>query len=85
MVLKVILILFIVYFLVFRFFGMLIRPFLSFLFTDQNRKYNSGDFFQNDRSNTPEGELRIEHVPQKKKKRNKNFDGGEYVDYEEVK
>lgn len=84
MILKVLLVLFLVYFLVFRFFGMLLRPFLAVLFTNQSQKYNPNEQFRGEPRQSKEGELRIDHVPNKKKK-NKNFDGGEYIDYEEVK
>lgn len=84
MILKVLLVLFIVYFLVFRFFGLLVRPFLSFLFAQQKNTYQSGNF-GNDRSQrTKDGELKIDHVPNKNDRKGKNFDGGEYVDYEEL-
>lgn len=83
MILKVLLILFLVYFLVFRFFGLLLRPFMSFLFASQNQRYQSNDNYSEKKRK--DGELRIDHVPDSKKKKNQNFDGGEYVDYEEVK
>ncbi len=85
MILKILLILFLVYFLVFRFFGLLIRPFLSFLFTQQGNRYHS-DTFGNDRTQrSRDGELKIDHVPNDKAKKGKNFEGGEYVDFEELK
>ncbi|MEQ8358380.1 MAG: DUF4834 family protein [Cytophagales bacterium] len=85
MILKILLVLFLVYFLVFRFFGLLIRPFLSFLFTQQGNRYNSESFGSGGSQRTREGELKIDHVPNDKAKKGKNFDGGEYVDYEELK
>lgn len=34
----------------------------------------------------PEGEIKIDHIPKEGGKRNSNdFEGGEYIDYEEVK
>lgn len=33
----------------------------------------------------PDSDLNIDYVPQKEKNRKKEFDGGEYVDYEDVK
>jgi hypothetical protein len=58
---------------------------MSFLFTDQQKRYQSNDPFSNRNHEAREGELRIDHVPDKKKRDNKNFEGGEYVDYEELK
>ena len=83
MILKILLVLFLVYFLIFRFFGILLRPFLSVLFSDPRRNYQSGDFNRGG-SYKKAGDLNIDHVPEDKKNK-KDFDGGEYVDFEEVK
>jgi hypothetical protein len=84
MVLKVLLILFLVYFLVFRFFGMLLRPFMSARFQDPRQQQRYRDPFAAQQNQRREGEINIDHVPQKKSRKGKNFDGGEYVDFEEV-
>lgn len=83
MILKVLLVLFLVYFLVFRFFGYLLKPLFSMMSNSQQKERYSDPFSQRQNSSR-EGEIKIERVPGKNKKNNENFDGGEYVDYEEV-
>lgn len=84
MILKVLLILFLVYFLVFRFFGMLLRPFMTARFQDTRQQGRYSSPFSAPHNQRREGEINIDHVPQKKSRKGKNFDGGEYVDFEEV-
>ncbi len=85
MILKVLLVLFLIYFIVSRFFGFLIRPFLSFIISNQQRRYQDHESFRSQDYREREGELKIKHIPNNPKKSTKDFDGGEYVDYEELK
>ena len=74
-----ILILFILFgFLVSQVFKLLFRPFIVV-----NQHRNQQPPFRNQKSKNPNGEVRIDHIPQNQKK--KDFKGGEYVDFEEVK
>lgn len=87
MILKTLLILFLIWFVVFRFFGLLLKPFFSVITNsrnfDQTRRTYTYDSRNTDNSQR-EGELKIDRVPKKGKKQNKDFNGGEYVDYEEL-
>jgi hypothetical protein len=81
MVLKFLLVLFLIYFLVFRFFGFILKPFLGMIFS-QAKQRHTGDTYTH--SSQKEGEIRIDQIPSSNKKSSKNFPGGEYVDYEEM-
>lgn len=73
-----ILILFILFsFLISQVFKLIFRP---FIFVNQQRTQRQQPFQKQARQ---EGEVKIDYVPQKDKK--DNFNGGEYVDFEEVK
>ena len=50
------------------------------MYSQQKEKYTD-PFSHNSKR---EGEIKIDRVPGKNGKKNDNFDGGEYVDYEEV-
>ncbi|WP_421872726.1 DUF4834 family protein [Marinoscillum sp.] len=60
-------------------FGLLFRGAQEF-----NRGYQAGDH-QHHARKAPNSNLNIDHIPQKDKQSKKNFGGGEYVDFEEVK
>lgn len=73
-----ILILFILFsFLISQVFKLIFRP---FIFVNQQRAQNRQPF---QKPPDQDGDVRIDYVPQKDKKG--NFNGGEYVDFEEVK
>ena len=61
-------------------FGLLFRGAQEF-----NRGYNPAQQQRNHSKKAPNSNLNIDHIPQKDKKDTKNFGGGEYVDFEEVK
>jgi len=45
----------------------------------------AGQPFNNPTQPQPEGKIKVNYVPQQKDQKPKDFPGGEYVDYEEVK
>lgn len=61
----------------FRALGMIFRTLLGS--TDQNRRSRYGNDYS---GSTKKGNINIDHDPNQKKK---GYDGGEYVDYEEIK
>lgn len=83
MFLKLILILVLVAYLFFKIggylFGLLFRGAQEF-----NRGYHA-DQPRADSRKAPNSNLNIDHIPQKDTADKKNFGGGEYVDYEEIK
>ena len=60
-------------------FGLLFRGAQEF-----DRGYHSGQQSPNGKK-APNSNLNIDHIPQKDRNSKKNFGGGEYVDFEEVK
>lgn len=83
MFIKLILIIVLVAYLFFRvggyLFGLLFRGAQEF-----NRGYHA-DRQRPESKKAPNSNLNIDHIPHKEKHHKKNFGGGEYVDYEEVK
>lgn len=80
---KVLLIVFAFFFLLFRVGGF----FMKLLFGGMQAKQNQ-PFQKQSSQNKPkpkDGNVHIEHVPDNLKKGDKGFDGGDYIDYEEVK
>lgn len=51
----------------------------------QRTQYNQGDYQQSRSRKAPDSNLNIDHIPHKDEKNPKDFKGGEYVDFEEVK
>jgi flagellar biosynthesis/type III secretory pathway M-ring protein FliF/YscJ len=85
MFLKLILILFLVYFVVFRLLGFILRPFISLIFQNQQQRSDPFSNRNANQSRTGNSDLKIDHPPKdSSNKRREGYDGGEYVDYEEV-
>lgn len=81
MLFKILLIAFIFFFLLFRVGGFFLRLLFGSFSTPRHHQSAS----QNSRK-PKDGNVNIDHVPNdQEKKKPGNFDGGEYVDYEEVK
>lgn len=78
--LKLIAILVLIYFF-FRSVGYVVRLLLGGGMAARNRNPYTG---HQQRRNTREGDIHIDNAPKQEKKR-KEFRGGDYVDYEEVK
>ena len=56
----------------------------SFFYTNMNQqRQDQQQQYQNGNGRPAEGKVKIDYVPEQPKR--KGFDGGEYVDYEEVK
>ncbi|MEQ8472124.1 MAG: DUF4834 family protein [Marinoscillum sp.] len=51
----------------------------------QQRNQYQGNHQSNQSKKAPGSNLNIDHIPQKDQKNQKDFNGGEYVDFEEVK
>lgn len=86
MVLKIISFLFIIY-LLWRVFGFVFRALFMVMgkrVVDraQERQQQQQQYRQ---ARNPDGSIKIDHVPPKNKKDQSDFNGGEYVDYEEIK
>lgn len=80
MVLKILSFLFILY-LIYRFIGFFFKVFYVLLGQRSKGQRQSRNGFNRRR---PEGSIHVEKEPSRKKKKEVDFRGGEYVDYEEV-
>ena len=78
--LKFLTILFIVSYVTYKFGGYLMKALYTVLGQDPNRRN-----FRDDNSRRSDGNVNIDYVPQDRKKDNRGYKGGDYVDYEEVK
>ena len=84
--LKFLIILFLVSYVVFRLGGFIFKLFSSGISNSQRQgNFNSQSHQQHSKRKAPGSNLHIDHVPQGKKGQNKNYNDGEYVDYEELK
>ena len=54
----------------------------SFFYTNMNQRQEQ-QAYQNGQNRQAEGKVKIDYIPEQPNR--KGFDGGEYVDYEEVK
>ena len=78
---KVLLIVFAFFFLLFRVGGF----FMRILFGGMQAKQQQ-PFQKNASQHKPkDGNVRVEHIPEEPKGKKKGFEGGDYIDYEEVK
>jgi len=78
--LKILAILFVVSYLTYKVGGFLMRALYFTLGQDPNKRN-----FKGKSKKSPDGSLNIDYVPKNKSTDNKDFKGGDYVDYEEVK
>ena len=78
--LKFLAILFIVSYLTYKVGGFLMRALYVTLGQDPTKRN-----FQSRSRKSPDGNINIDYVPKDKKSPKKDFKGGDYVDYEEVK
>jgi len=77
---------FLVGYIVFRVGGFIFRLFLSGLGNSQRQgNFNSRTYKDQPKKRAPGSNLNIDHVPNDQRGRGKKYDGGEYVDYEDVK
>lgn len=88
--LKFFLILILVFYLIYRLGGFFLRVLFTNAFQQQQRQYQSQQRpNQNGHSKTPpNSNVRVDYVPKETGKgqaEKKEFNGGQYVDYEEVK
>lgn len=81
--LKFLLILIIIFYLIYRVGGFLFR--MLFLSAQQQRQHYQGQAQQQAQRRAADSNLNIDYVPGEPKKDKKDFRGGDYVDYEEVK
>ncbi|MEP1035286.1 DUF4834 family protein [Ekhidna sp.] len=69
--------------------GYVFHKIASFFLRGMFKGFSSKDQFGNQYSTNsrraPNGNLNIDKVPNRGSKKGENFDGGEYVDYEEIK
>ena len=81
--LKFLIIIFLAGYIFYKVGGLLFR---SLFGTLNNGQYSRGNFQGRTSNNTKpkDGNVNIDYIPDDQKNR-KNFDGGEYVDYEDVK
>ncbi|WP_017733197.1 hypothetical protein [Nafulsella turpanensis] len=81
MILKIFTFLLICY-LLYRFIGFFFKAF--FILLGQRHKNSHKQQRQRQNRRRPEGSIHVEYEPPKEKRKQVNFRGGEYVDYEEV-
>ena len=79
--LKFLTIFFIVCYVIYKIGGYLFRN----AFISANQQHQAPRHGQKKSRKVPNSNLNIDHVPSKSKNPSKDFDGGEYVDYEDVK
>ncbi|NQW28026.1 MAG: hypothetical protein HQ474_08955 [Flammeovirgaceae bacterium] len=75
---RVLLIIFIIIYVVYKVSGF----FLKIMFIRANQSQKGASVNTNKRSAVPNSNLNIDHIP---KKEDKDVQGGDYVDYEEIK
>jgi Domain of unknown function (DUF4834) len=83
--LKFLLILFLILFIFPRLLKWALRGFVVSQFTKAQQDFQQKQQSSYSSSNKREGQIDVDFIPPKKGKNSENFDGGEYVDYEEVK
>jgi hypothetical protein len=76
--LKFLIIFFAIFYLLYKVGGFLLRGFFVSSTTHQTPPH------QKKSQKVPNSDLNIDYMPKDRKKSKKDFDGGEYVDYEEV-
>ena len=72
---------FLICYLLYRFIGFFFKAFLILLGQRKNTQHRQRQRHSRPR---PEGSIHVEYEPPKDKKKQMEFKGGEYVDYEEV-
>lgn len=82
---KFLLILALFCYLIYRVGGFLFRMFFIGAQQSQQRNQYQGNYSNSQSRKAPDSNLNIDHIPHKDKKDPKDFKGGEYVDFEEVK
>ncbi len=83
--LKFLLILFLIGYIFFKLSGYLFRLLFYKAYQQQQFQRSAGRQQNTGYAQRPaDGNVKIDHVPQSSKKEQKDFKGGEYVDYEEV-
>jgi len=75
---KVLLLIFVFFFVLFRIGGFFLRLIFGRMQTRQNQNFN-----RSSHQKPADGNVHIDHIP--KEKESKNYKGGDYIDYEEVK
>ncbi len=83
--LKFLLILFLILFIFPRLLKWALRGFVVSQFNKAQQDFQQKQQTYNSTSRKPEGEIDVDFIPPKKGKSSENFNGGEYIDYEEVK
>lgn len=83
---KFLLIIILICYLIYRVGGFLFRMlFIGAQQQQQHRNQYQGSQQSSHTKKAPGSNLNIDHIPHKDKKNPRDFDGGEYVDFEEVK
>ena len=84
--LKFLLIFFLVLWLISRVGGFLIRMFLGNLAKQNKSQTFTYSYRKDDSRKTPkDGNVNIDYIPKEGQKKDDDYQGGDYVDYEEVK
>ncbi|MDR6560675.1 MULTISPECIES: DUF4834 family protein [unclassified Arcicella] len=83
--LKIFLIICLILFIFPRILKWALRGFVVSQFNKAQQDFNQKQQSYHSSPNRREGQIDVDFVPPKKGKSTENFDGGEYIDYEEVK
>lgn len=81
--LKFLLILVLLIYLIYKVGGFFFK--LLFMGSQQQRSYDSQHTHQQKSHTPPNSNVKVDYVPKKDRKSGENFEGGQYVDFEEVK
>lgn len=83
--LKFLLILFIIFYVIYKASGFLMKSVFRSVQNQHRAQYQNQQSANHSHKKAPNSNLNIEYVPKDGKEHNSNFEGGDYVDYEEVK
>ena len=82
--LKFFLILILIFYLIYRLGGFFLRVLFTSAFQQHQRQYRQGQNGHHVKT-PPNSNVQVDYIPKEDRGDRKEFDGGQYVDYEEVK